>query len=83
MIIGCYTLNLYCDTPGCQLSLEKRYSGQPVPQYTGETYGECARKARVDGWQLSADRQVATCPACCNQRHRDMSKALEDAGQDW
>jgi len=82
MIVGCYTIDLYCDTPGCQFSVEQR-TGDKVAQYTGETYQECARKARKNGWQLSADRQVATCPACCNQRHRDMSKALEDAGQDW
>lgn len=56
---GCYSLDLYCDRE----SAEHRFQEFPH-QYTGETFGECAREARRDGWIIRTRLRTATCPKC-------------------
>lgn len=65
MIAGCYILDLYCS------QIKKDYveninfghKHHEFPhQYTGQTRGECYRKARKDGWLISKQRQL--CPTC-------------------
>ena len=54
MIVGCYTLDLYCSKKGCT---------KPMPhQFTEQTEGECIREARKKGWSVSKATQL--CPAC-------------------
>jgi hypothetical protein len=65
MIVGCYTLHLYCDaraTPGC---IAVRESGLDQPfQATGQNFRDCQEQARHSGWRLSIVRDTAVCPAC-------------------
>jgi len=61
MIIGCYTLHLYCDVPKCTYNNK---GGSYIPdEFTGETGGECRNAARKAGWRLLADGN-ACCPEC-------------------
>lgn len=54
---GCYSLDLYCDSKEHGFSLV-------MGDYTGETFGECARSARKDGWVIRTAMRTATCPRC-------------------
>lgn len=66
MIVGCYTLDLYCDTPGCRMG-RCFYTGDsttPPFQTTAETGAECRTKARRAGWRLDLKNGLARCPKC-------------------
>ena len=59
-----YTLDLYCDFPmHNQLTPWKGMSLDA--QYYGQTYGECKRQAKADGWKWTADdkNHCKTCAA--------------------
>lgn len=60
MIVGCYSLDLYCDTPNCREGMGRGW------QFTGPTEARCMRKARDAGWKFSKVRAArkAWCPAC-------------------
>jgi hypothetical protein len=50
-MVGCYSLDLYCDDP-----THRAYDVGGISRpgtYTGDTFTECARKARVDGWVIN------------------------------
>ncbi len=72
MIVGCYSMDLYCDTAQedrskCRVGWE--YNGPPV--YTGRTESECLREARKDGWLFTRDRpRKAYCPKCAKERRK-------------
>lgn len=63
MIVGCYSVDLYCDnTEGKKCP--SPWSSFPWV-YTGETQGECLRQARKAGWRFSRERpRKAYCPKC-------------------
>ncbi len=68
MIVGCYTMDLYCANwhdkdPSTCVGVSPGYA----PQFTGQTEAQCKRQARKAGWKFS--RWDAICPAC--------AKALE------
>ena len=59
MIVGCFTLDLYCDNP----SNDNNHEYKEFPhQYTGETRAICYRKARKQGWLIG--RTKCYCPKC-------------------
>lgn len=58
-----YTLDLYCDH-----SSPRHGWGEFPHQYTGETFGECARRARRVGWIIRTEARTATCPKCSEKR---------------
>lgn len=71
MIIGCYTVNLYCEMAEenktvCNVGWG--YNGPPT--YTGETEGECLRAARMDGWLFTRKPRKAYCPECAARRRK-------------
>jgi hypothetical protein len=66
MIVSGYSIDLYCDCVDCFNS-----PSQKEATYHGETYGECAKKARHDGWRLSRDRRYALSPGCKKVKHPD------------
>lgn len=70
MVVGCYTMDLYCDYTGpC------RWSDFPS-QYTGRTESECLRGARLDGWRFHGRPKLARCPKCVrsgNLKRRESS----------
>ncbi len=54
MIVGCYTLELYCDAPDCPWRPH---------QFTGRTEAECIRAAKSVGWRLDKKKGIAKCKA--------------------
>jgi len=52
-----YVLDLYCDA--CYGP-----SNTDPAQFTGETFAECAREARRDGWSIFRKTRTARCPDC-------------------
>lgn len=66
MISSGYTLDLYCDnTTGVTNwhTWPSMHDGG-FAEYTGETWGQCVKAARRDGWLIGRDRQKAICPGC-------------------
>lgn len=59
MIIGCYTLDLYCKDPRAKEPGDNTCTAYPG-QFTGQTERECIRAARRRGF---LDRVVANCEA--------------------
>lgn len=71
MIVGCYTVHLYCDAKRAEKCTSKiaadpaRIHEQPEPaEFCAETGYECRTKARRAGWKLEGKIGRATCPAC-------------------
>lgn len=61
MIVGGYTLDLYCDRES------PTHLFQEFPhQYTGENGPACRRLARRHGWRLKRNGE-AICPKCSLQ----------------
>lgn len=60
VIVGCYVLDLYCDTPTC-----KRHRGQGA-QYTGSNERKAWQSARSDGWYRHKSSQgwLVFCDQC-------------------
>lgn len=68
-VIGCYTMDLYCDTGGDSYGGDcpnkpQGYIGGPVAQFTGYTEGDCIKQARKRGWKFSRDKMKCFCPRC-------------------
>lgn len=62
MIVGGYTLDLYCDAVDCE---SRALIGTPTHAcYTGQTYRRTSEQAIRDGWFVASDRIMAECPAC-------------------
>jgi hypothetical protein len=58
MIVGCYSLHLYCDNE----DVEHPYDEFPHT-YTAELGSKCRNAARRDGWRLGRTGK-AYCPLC-------------------
>ena len=63
MIVGCYTLDLYCEEDGHP----HEYNEFPH-QYIHEFGSTCRRMARKDGWILDRQNCKAICPKCNPRR---------------
>lgn len=53
MVIGGYTLDLYCDCNECgkvTLHIEYRHQGNGFRSFVGQTNAECMRQAMSAGW---------------------------------
>ena len=57
MIIGCYTLDLYCDNKDC-------YTVGMPHQFTGPSAMHCYKQARAIGWIINLQKSKAYCPRC-------------------
>ena len=70
MIVGCYSLDLYCDAAGCTNPRPYMSDGGrgPLAQYTAETGGACRKQARDDGWRLNLRNGTAKCPQCVSAK---------------
>lgn len=75
MIVGCYTLDLYCDSglnqpwntkghtgysPGASGAFASAYP----EQLTGHSQRDCEQQARACGWKLIKKYGTAICPTC-------------------
>ena len=74
-VIGCYSMDLYCDRDGdiYGTACRKRkndYSGGPHAQYTGHTERDCLTDARQDGWKFYQSATIAICPDCAAEGYR-------------
>jgi len=62
MMVGSYTLDLYCDNTECP-------SGRTGPrQFVAELGATCRREARDAGWLIGPDRVL--CPSCSGKQRR-------------
>lgn len=73
MIVGCYTLNLYCSKQGEWDDGIHEYKEFPH-EYTSEFGTRARRRARRDGWTLNINKGVALCPKCSGKRPRPLGK---------
>lgn len=64
MIVGCYTLDLYCEN---QDDPRHKWNAFPV-QITGETFNGCAWKARKAGWMINRKTGICLCPLCSGKK---------------
>jgi hypothetical protein len=66
MIVGCYTLDLYCDRDnpdGYTIADIPEHGFREFPhQFTGHTEGVCMRDAKRRGWRFQDGK--AYCPRC-------------------
>lgn len=60
MIVGCYTLHLYCDFNADHAPGEQCYMGE----FTGHSMTASYKEARHAGWRVYPAQQKAKCPAC-------------------
>lgn len=67
MIVGCYSIDLYCDS-----GKEKPYGAaghwSEPDTFAGESFAECAREARKAGWKIDRKNGIAICPNCHKER---------------
>ena len=61
MVVSGYTLELYCDCYACENATPVFGTNKPWT-YAGETYTECAKEARKEGWYISRDKQKCIAP---------------------
>lgn len=71
MIVGCYTLDLYCKNyPEPWVKSDRHDYKEHFPTaYTGHTLAECKRDARRDGWRFTRDGDCI-CPICTQQARK-------------
>ena len=72
MIVGCYTLDLYCDrfsvSPGEVTDEHGHWYNEFPHQFTAELGSECRAKAKQRGWKLNLKDGTALCPKCSGKR---------------
>lgn len=66
MIVGGYTLDLYCDDPRHAERNPSKTTSLDA-QFVGEGGGDCRNQARRKGWHLDLFKWTATCPACVKE----------------
>lgn len=71
MIVGCYSMHLYCDTGNTEAGMPGD-DGNTTPhdwerpgtaEFTGTSEADCKRQAVALGWRFTRDRR-AICPMC-------------------
>ena len=67
MIVGGYTLDLYCENTTGEYEHD-HYPGFGNAQYTGRTFTDCATRAKKDGWLINRSENKAICPKCRTKR---------------
>ena len=72
MIVGCYTVNLYCDDEGHEGFIGSTgsyyvkvgiFHDEVKHEFAGQNERECFAQARRIGWEFTRDRRVI-CPFC-------------------
>lgn len=66
MIVGCYSMDLYCDAENCPDRSHR--IGSVYAQLIGRYERECLREARKLGWKFSKSHpRKAFCPTCAKR----------------
>ena len=61
MNAACYVSHFYCDVPGCT---GDRGVLPYSAEYTGETFVETVKKARLEGWIINLSGDLCLCTSC-------------------
>jgi DNA-directed RNA polymerase subunit RPC12/RpoP len=71
MIVGCYSLDLYCDKPN------DAHEYKEFPHEFNEEHGStCRAEARKKGWVLNVKDGTAICPKCSGKRLARLRKLV-------
>ena len=68
MIVGGYSLHLYCDY--CNRNVG--FSSNHPDEFAAETGGECRKQARKRGWQMDWSNGIAKCPTCVKTKKTEI-----------
>lgn len=81
MIVGGYTLHLYCDSPFKHSYGDVGTYENPA-NYVSHDGATCRQHARRDRWRLSLVHNLALCPACVRNGFTlaDAEEAAKAAG---
>lgn len=63
MIVGAYTLHLYCDGPRHR-ELHPNKVGSLDAEFTGYSEADCNKQARAKGWRLDHKNGRCRCARC-------------------
>ena len=77
MIVGCYSLDLYCDDPRHLAWRDKHHPGS----FGGHTFGQAVKEARAAGWLVNTRDGRAICPLHHPRRTPDPREVAEAAGR--
>ena len=69
MIVGCYTLDLYCDDETCKPKF-KEFPKNFIAEYGSE----CRAQARRAGWKLNLRDGTAICPRCSGSESKEAAQ---------
>lgn len=73
MIAACYSMDLYCENHAAD---PERHGYNYTPTtFTGETWGECAKQARIEGWRISRDSRQCWCARCAAEKNRNKRRS--------
>ncbi|ECC9586842.1 hypothetical protein DS547_07695 [Salmonella enterica subsp. enterica] len=53
MIAANYTAHFYCD---CEECTSRKWGTPDFSEFIGNSWAQCVKQARADGWRVSADR---------------------------
>lgn len=65
MIVGGYSLHLYCDDQQHQQCIETQFQNH---QFAGPTKTEALKEAKAAGWSVYQKADIAICPHCNKRR---------------
>ncbi len=73
MIVGCYSLDLYCDNEEAHFVEPKRlqttgYYDTPYFNSIGRSREGCLRLSKKAGWSVNFKTRTALCPQCKGKR---------------
>jgi hypothetical protein len=68
MIVGCYSLDLYCDAERAYPDGIHEFREFPHT-FTAELGSVCRKRARKSGWKLDLKNFEAYCPKCNRPKH--------------
>jgi len=78
MIVGCFTLDVYCDNLKPEYDPNDIHKWGEFPHvYAGETRGACIKQARNDGWIL-VGREKHLCPKCSGKKTKTYPEELTE-----
>lgn len=81
MIVGGYTLDLYCDTGNPAHDLRENYEHDKA-SYGGIDQSHAVKQARRDGWTINWHERTTRCPLCRNYKPKVTAQPAPSAAQD-
>ena len=84
MIVGCYTLNLYCDRSGYSdpsgNSCPRDKSLSPIGEFIGPNRTKAIAEAQREGWLVKDAEDVCLCPQCRRDYNARLAEQPAPAG---